>query len=273
MHVSGLYIYPVKSCRGLACDVIRLDDLGFEHDRRFLVVDREGQFLTQRGLPQMARIATQLTSADLILSAPGAGRVSVRLTPASAETGTPRRVSAVVWRDGVEADDCGEESAEWLSAFLGQPARLVRIGNAYRRPVRKSPSDSVAFNDAYPLLAISQSSLDHLNAKLDTPVPMNRFRPNLVIAGAPTPHAEDAWPRVRIGLEVVLRAGGPCGRCVVTTTDQFTGERGVEPLRTLATYRRRAGDPANVDFGQNLIHESKTGTLRIGDPVTPLAEG
>ena len=98
---------------------------------------------------------------------------------------------------------------------------------------------------------------------------MNRFRPNLVIAGAPAPHAEDGWTQVRIGLDVVLRAGGPCGRCAVTTTDQFTGERGVEPLRTLATYRRRTGDPANVDFGQNLIHETKTGTLRIGDPVTP----
>jgi uncharacterized protein YcbX len=143
----------------------------------------------------------------------------------------------------------------------------VRIGPEFKR--KSTPNDLVNFADGYPFLVIGEASLNELNDRLigrgEEALPMNRFRPNLVISGSRA-FAEDAWPRVRVG-EIVLRDAGPCARCVVTTTDQLTTERGPEPLRTLATYRRDAKTPTNVNFGQNLVHETKRGTLRVGDSV------
>ena len=169
------------------------------------------------------------------------------------------------------ADDCGDESAEWLSNFLGSPLRLVRMGGTYQRPVLKKAAqagDVVTFADSCPFMVMSEASLADLNGRLATPLPMNRFRPNLVVADC-APYAEDAWTRVRIG-DVVLRSAGPCTRCPITTTDQLTAARGKEPLKTLATYRRDPDDPTDVNFGVNLIHETKRGTVRVGDAVTPM---
>jgi uncharacterized protein YcbX len=286
MHVSGLFVYPVKSLRGFAVTEAAVDELGVVGDRRFLVIDGAGNFLTQRTAPQMARIDAALTRDALVLSAQGAGRVAVPLrSPAGAAT---RSVS--VWRShGLVVDECGDEPAAWLTQALGTTARLVRIGASFHRPVLRKPRyavgvrpaaaelvegrvvtfDHVNFADGYPFMAVGEASLADLNARLvargEPSVPMDRFRPNLVISGS-APFAEDAWTRVRIG-GLELSGAGPCGRCIVTTTDQRTGERGIEPLRTLATYRRDAHDPSNVNFGQNLVHETKSGTLRIGDPV------
>ncbi len=269
MHLSGLYIYPVKSLRGVAVREAALDDHGLVGDRRFLVVDDTGRFLTQRVLPRMALIDTELGRTELILRHPQHGSAAVGLD----EAGPPATVQ--IWRDTVQAVDCGVEIAVWLSDFLRHPCRLVRMGADYRRPVKPSkaqPGDVVTFADAYPLLALSEASLADLNDRLvlraEEPVPMNRFRPNVVIAGCPA-FAEDTWPRVRIGT-AVFRVAGPCARCIITTTDQATAIRYKEPLRTLATYRRAATDPVDVNFGQNLIHETKSGVLRIGDAVTPL---
>ena len=270
LRVSALYYYPVKSLRGHSVPAIELDDFGPAGDRRFLIVtDPEGLFITQRSHPHLALIATELAGGALTLTAPGHGSVAV---PAGADAG-PRTV--VVWRDTVEADDCGDEAAAWLSRFMGQPLRLVRMGARYHRavrPGRAQPGDVYSFADGAPFLVTGDTSLADLNARLalrgEPPLPMNRFRPNIVVAGA-EPFAEDTWPRFRIG-EVVFRSVDPCARCVMTTTDQFTGERGKEPLRTLATYRRDAREPTDVNFGQNLVHETKRGTLRVGDPVTLL---
>jgi uncharacterized protein YcbX len=179
-----------------------------------------------------------------------------------------------VWHDTVAADDCGEEPAAWLSGFLGFACRLVHAGTAYARPLpaRKLPptlppspgtAHEVSFADAFPFLVISEESLADLNARLDAPLPMNRFRPSLVVAGG-APYAEDTWGRFRIG-DVVFHGATRCGRCVVTTTDQFTAERGKEPLRTLATYRRDA--EGDVMFGRNLVHETKVGRVAVGDAV------
>jgi uncharacterized protein YcbX len=180
-----------------------------------------------------------------------------------------------VWKsDGLVAEDCGDPVAGWLSEALGCRCRLVRIGSEFRRPVLKSvarPGDIVTFADSVPFLVISEASLANLNDRLaergEEPVPMNRFRPNLVVRGCAA-FAEDEWPRFRIG-GVTFRAAGPCGRCVVTTTDQETATRGLEPLRMLATFRRDAVDPTNVNFGQNVIHEG-TGSVGIGDEVATL---
>jgi uncharacterized protein YcbX len=172
---------------------------------------------------------------------------------------------------GLVAEDCGNEAAKWLEDFLAQPVRLVRIGEAFHRPVKPAkaqPGDIVSFADAYPLLVISEATLADLNARLAEPLPMNRFRPNLVVNSCEA-YAEDTWKKFRVG-EVVFRTAGPCARCVVTTTDQLTADRGKEPLSTLSQYRRDPEEPIKVNFGQNLIHETKSGTLSLGDELVLL---
>jgi uncharacterized protein len=273
MHVVSLFIYPVKSLRGIAVESAALDALGLVGDRRFLVVDENNRFLTQRVLPRMALVTTALNANGLTLSAKNAGELVVPLRASGDVALRP----VTVWKsEGLQAEDCGDEPAAWLGNFLGVKCRLVRIGDAFRRPIVKAtarPGDVVTFADAYPFMAVSEASLADLNDRLvargEAALPMDRFRPNFVIAGC-SAFAEDTWPRVRIG-EVVLRAGGPCARCPITTTDQLTAERGKEPLRTLATYRRAAADPTDVNFGQNFIHETKSGTLRVGDTIEVLS--
>jgi uncharacterized protein YcbX len=270
MHLSGIYFYPVKSLRGISVASAEVDALGIVGDRRFLVVDEAGRFLTQRTLPRMALIRTALTGETLTLSAAHGGDVIISRTSNSA---APLR-SVSVWKsEGLLAEDCGEVAAEWLSDFLSTKCRLVRIGEKFRRPILKpdvaGPGDRVGFADAFPFLVISEASFGDLNDRLiargEEALPMNRFRPNLVVAGCAA-FAEDAWTRFRIG-SVVFHSGGPCSRCVITTTDQDTAQRAQEPLRTLATYRRDPNSPSDVNFGQNLIHESKSGTLHVGDEV------
>lgn len=269
MHLGGIFIYPVKSLGGCAVPAAELDELGFIGDRRFMVVDAAGRFLTQRTLPRMALIRTALTFQKLTLSAANYGAIDV----ARATDPTASRRSVTVWKsEGLTAEDCGDLPAEWLGTFLGVHCRLVRIGRDFARPVLDEGAlrgDVVSFADSCPFLAISESSLADLNDRLaereEDALPMDRFRPNLVVTGCPA-YAEDTWPRFRIG-DVTFRSVGPCARCVVTTTDQRTAARGKEPLRTLATYRRDATDPGNVNFGQNLIHETKSGMLRVGDTI------
>jgi uncharacterized protein YcbX len=274
LRVTALYVYPVKSCRGFAVDGAAIDARGLVGDRRFLVVDAQGQFLTQRVHPRMALIETALTAESLTLASASHGSVSIAL---SGLRNPKSRIPVTVWKDTVTADDCGDEPAQWLSEFLRLPCRLVRAGSAYSRPVpaRRIPASlvplafsphEVSFADAFPFLVISEESLADLNARLATPLPMNRFRPNLVVAGG-APYAEDDWTRCKIG-EVVFHGATRCGRCVVTTTDQLTAERAQEPLRTLATYRR--DEEGTVMFGRNLIHETKTGRLSVGDAVSLL---
>ncbi len=245
-----------------------VDDHGFVGDRRFMVVaEADGLFLTQRTHPRMALIETALTADTLILSTPKYGSVSVpRASSPAPHAPIQRRVT--VWKSTVNADDCGDEPAEWLSDFLGGSLRLVRMGGTYQRLNLKRAAqagDVVTFADSCPFMAVSEASLADLNARLARPLPMNRFRPNLVIAGA-APYGEDAWDRVRIG-DAVFRSAGPCARCPITTTDQETAVRGKEPLKTLAGYRRDADDSTNVNFGTNLIHETKRGTVRVGAKV------
>lgn len=282
--LNGLFVYPVKSFRGYAVSTADVDALGLVGDRRFLVVDENGAHLTQRPLPRMALISTALTATELILRADGAGTVSVPLR--ATDPATLR--SASIWRShGLLAEDCGREVSAWLSAFLGVTCHLVRIGEKFRRPVLDRPQFSPApahtpviddrivstdlfnFSDGYPFLVVSEASLAHLNDRLvsigEEPVPMDRFRPTLVVSGCPA-FAEDTWSRVRIGA-ITFRSGGPCARCTVVTTDQLTGERTHEPLRTLATYRRDPADSTRINFALNLTHETKSGSLRLGDTV------
>lgn len=283
MHLSGLFLYPVKSLAGISVPSAALDAHGLVGDRRFLVVDDTGRFLSQRTLPRMALIATALDATHLTLSvspslllsiSPSSSPSSKIRIPRAADPTAPLRTVSVWKSENLLAEDCGDEAAAFLSSFLAAPCRLVRQGPAFHRPILKPtalPGDVVSFADGYPLLVINDSSLAELNDRLlargSEALPMDRFRPNLVISGAPA-FAEDTWPRLRIN-DAVLRAGGPCARCSLTTVDQTTGAHdGPEPLRTLATYRRDATFPTNVNFGQNLIPETKSATLRVGDTVT-----
>lgn len=269
--LSGLFLYPVKSLRGCAVSSAELDAQGIAGDRRFLVVDPDGKFLTQRTLPRLALIATALQADRLDLTAPGAGTLTVGR--ASDPSAALRRVS--IWGShGLQAEDCGDEAARWLTAAAQAPCRLVRAGKDFHRPFTKAglgqPGDEVAFTDGFPLLVVSEASLGELNTRLlergAEAVPMDRFRPNLVVTGTRA-FAEDGWERLQIG-DVVLRRGGPCARCVMINTDQATAERGEEPLRTLASFRRDPGQPSQVNFGQNLLLETRRGTLRVGAEVT-----
>ncbi len=248
---------------------------GLTHDREFLVVDAANVAMTQRTVPRMALIETALAPDALILRAPGMEELRVP-RDYSVEPGNDRPVT--IWRDTVQAADAGDVAAGWFTRVLGQPCRLVRRGAAYTRllPERRVPEHlraqnappvPVAFADAFPLLVVSEESLADLNQRLEEPLPMDRFRPNLVVRGCPAPYAEDNWAIFQIGERAVLHAGGTCERCVMTTIDQETAmPQGKEPLRTLALYRPAGGEGHGVIFGQNVIPQG-AGQLHVGDRV------
>jgi hypothetical protein len=259
IRVNSLFIYPVKSCGHVALDEAVVGATGFEFDRWWMVVGDDGRFLSQREYPRLAQVGVRMTEGRIVLQAPALSPLEIALENEARPVG---RVQ--VWDDECQAIDEGREAASWFSDFLGCSARLVRMADDDVRPLASSsaqPGDRVSFADAFPFLLISEASLQGLNHRLSVPVEMDRFRPNIVIEGCQE-HAEDTWSRVRIG-EVVFRIAKPCARCVVTTVDQETGERGLEPLRTLSTYRT---DDGRVLFGQNLVHEG-CGVVRAGDPV------
>jgi uncharacterized protein len=252
--LTGLYVYPLKSARGIALEGAALDERGIEHDRRWMVVDEQGLFVSQRTHPRLALIGTAFDGATLRLAAPGLPELAVEV-PVDSETAAVR-----VWQDDVSALLATRAACEWVSEHLGVRCRLVYLPDAARRQVAPpyEPARLVSFADAFPILLVSEASLTELNRRLERPVPMDRFRPNLVVSGC-EPHAEDSWHRIRIG-DVPFTVAKPCSRCVVITTDQSTGERHREPLATLSTYRLQDG---KVMFGQNLVHE-QTGHLSLG---------
>jgi uncharacterized protein len=262
LHITGLFVYPVKSCRGIALQEAQLDRRGIVHDREFLVVDEENVFLTQRTVPQLATIETELHQQHLVLRAAAAGQVEVPLAIDGSAPPVQREVQ--IFKDRVVADDCGDEAAEWFSSALGRKCRLVRLGSAFVRQVAPAgiAAADIPFTDEFPLHLTAEESLADLNRRLDEPLPMSRFRPSIVVRGA-EPYAENTWRSLR-DQQVQFRFATPCYRCSVTMTDQQTGTRGSEPLRTLATYRR--GEAGGVMFGQYLIH-SGPGTLRVGETL------
>ncbi|MFZ5956136.1 MOSC domain-containing protein [Pseudomonas knackmussii] len=262
--LSALYRYPLKSGQVEPLDNIRLDALGLEGDRRWMVVEEaNGRFLTQRLLPQMGRIEARWEEGfgALRLRAPGMEDLSV-VVPATDDA----LRGVTIWRDILQVPDAGDAAADWLSRFLGRPCRLVMIPEQRARQVDTAYADvgeKVHFADGFPLLLIGQGSLDDLSARVGRPLDMLRFRPNLVVEGAAA-FAEDNWKRIRIG-EVEFRVAKPCSRCILTTIDPHTGERDAqrEPLATLMQYRNVDGEAM---FGQNLIAEGR-GELRLGMPV------
>lgn len=260
-RLSELNVYPVKSCAGTSVLSWEADDLGLVLDRRWMLTDEEGVFLSQRKLPRMSLVKPEIKDDHLFVTAPGMPPLRVPF-----EDDGPRSL-ARLWGDLVEVSAVGEKASGWFSEFLSFPCRLVRFPeDALRRvdPDYALPEDRVHLADGFPFLLISEESLEDLNSRLETPLPMDRFRPNLVVRGC-SPFAEDGWKNIRVG-EVSFRVVKPCSRCAVTTVEQTTGEKGKEPLTTLAKFRKVGGE---VVFGQNLIHESP-GSLGVGDAVEVL---
>ncbi|MGV9457093.1 MOSC domain-containing protein [Streptomyces sp. NPDC003635] len=267
-QLQSIHVHPVKAFRGIAPREAVVEPWGLTGDRRWMLIDDGGKVVTQRQQPRLAVAAAELLpDGGLRLSAPGMDPLTVPVP----RPGTT--VWAEIFRDKVEAVPAEDPAVHaWLSAYLGAGTRLVHMDDpATRRPVDPEyaqPGETVSFADGYPLLLASTASLDALNSLIadgdhagEGPLPMNRFRPNVVVSGTEA-WAEDDWTRVTIG-EVAFRVAKMCGRCVVTTTDQETAGRGKEPLFTLGRHRRIGG---KLVFGQNLVPLTG-GTIRVGDPV------
>jgi uncharacterized protein YcbX len=258
VRIAALYTYPLKSARAIESATATLTSAGLAEDRQWMLASAEGQFLTQRELPRLALVAPQLSDALLVLRAPGSPDLALPRT----RQGVGCRVR--VWKDECAAFDEGDEAAAWLAQVLGRPCRLVRFDASQPRLSDRSWTGALSaenrFSDGFPLLALGSASLEDLNARLAAPLPVNRFRPNLLLEGLDA-YAEDRIDELRHGA-VRLKAVKPCTRCIITTTNQESGAReGEEPLRTLKSYRYDES-LRGVCFGQNLIIVSGAGQTR-----------
>ncbi len=267
LRLAELTIYPVKGMAGVAVDEAAMEPCGLAGDRRWMVVDAAGRFLTQRVLPRLAVLRALPVAGGLVLAAPGSADLHVE-EPGPAAAAEP----VVVWRDTVAAVPAGAAADAWLGAALGVACRLVHLRDGAARPCGSAwaqAGEVVSFADAFPVLLTSLGSLADLNRRLAHPVPAGRFRGNLVIEGG-APWEEDGWRVVRIG-GAVFRVAKACDRCIVTTIDQATGLRPdrMEPLRTLGGFRH---DERGIMFGQNLAPLT-LGRLRVGDVVEVLERG
>ncbi len=262
MILTRVVLYPVKSCRGIEVDRARVEKRGLALDRRWMVADEHGCFVSQREEPRLSLVDVAIDGGAIRLSSQGAGETHV---PITTQDGDRRQVG--VWGRHTGAV-VHHEASGWLSAFLGRAVSAVHLPETFDSPMsssRAKPGDEVSFADGYPLLVATEESLADLGARIEArggaAVPMVRFRPNVVVRGAPA-WDEDAWATLTIG-SVALRAPKPCERCVMTTIDPATARLGPEPLRTLATFRRR---DHGVWFGVNLVPDT-LGEIAIGDPV------
>ena len=261
MNLAAIHVYPLKGARGISLERAEALVGGLRNDRRFLLLDAEGRFLTQRSHPKLALVTTALASEALTVGVPGSSPVAIPCAPVT--SGAARRIVRI-WDDDVEAVDLRGPVVELLSDFLDTRCSLVFMPDDVVRPVEApygKPGDRVGFADAYPFLLATTASLAELNARLAEPVPMNRFRPNLVIDGGAA-YDEERHASIRIGA-LTFRMPKRCSRCQVTTVDQANAEVGKEPLRTLASYRTENN---KVYFAQNLVPDAE-GTLTVGDTV------
>ncbi|KQS31608.1 oxidoreductase [Dyadobacter sp. Leaf189] len=261
MQLSEIWIYPVKSLGGIRLPEARTEERGLEYDRRWMIIDENGKFLTQRVLSKMALIDVKLTDQGLKILNRNEPE-NVLTVPYLPVTQQPRTVT--IWDDVVEAVTVSDEADQWLSEQFGQKLELVKMPEETERkadPRYARNDENVSFADGFPFLIISQASLDDLNSRLDAPVTMQRFRPNMVITGS-TPFEEDQWKAIRIG-DLEFGIVKPCARCILTTINPATAEKGAEPLKTLSTYRKVNN---KILFGQNAVAKT-LGTVREGDSV------
>jgi uncharacterized protein YcbX len=260
-YLQDIYIYPVKSLGGISVTQAEVQQTGLQYDRRWMLTDIEGNFLSQRKFVQMAMLQVSLLPEGLLVSHK---KGSPRPLTIPFDTSTGPEITVSIWDDTCTALEVSVAANEWFSQALGMPARLVYMPATTHRPVDTNyagNNEIVSFADAYPLIIIGQSSLDELNSRLEHPILMNRFRPNLVFNGG-APFCEDSFGSFQIG-NVSFNAVKPCSRCVLTTINQEDGSKGQEPLKTLSTYRTHKN---KILFGQNLLQKN-FGTIKTGDKL------
>jgi uncharacterized protein len=261
LQVSHLFIYPIKSLGGIAKQKVELTATGFKHDRRWMLVDEQNMFLTQRTHPQMALLQVGENSNGIFVFHKQHPLQSITV-PFAMEY--PKKISVTIWEDVCEALEADEEVNDWFSDMLHINCKLVYMPDDTRRMVDKkyaANNEITSFSDAYPILMIGQASLDNLNEKLTEALPMNRFRPNIVFTGGHA-HIEDEMAAFKIE-EINFFGVKPCSRCVMTTIDQETAAAGKEPLKTLAGYRTKNN---KIYFGQNILLQ-QLGEIKIGDEI------
>jgi len=262
MQLSEIYLYPIKSLGGISVSKAQMTDRGLKYDRRWMLIDPNGKFLSQRSFRTMALLEVRLEGDNMLVRhrTKIAEPLVLSLNP---QLGGAKKVS--IWKDEVEAHMVSDEADEWFSSILETPCHLVYMGEEDHR--RKKTGDLVSFADGYPHLIIAQSSLDYLNSRLAEPIPMDRFRPNLVFTGGRA-HAEDYWDHFVLG-DIKFDCVKPCVRCQVPNIDQQTGEMKKEPNRTLAEYRQTDNQ---IMFGVNLLHEGE-GEIAVGMSLQVEARG
>lgn len=261
MKLQDIYIYPIKSLGGIRLEEAVLEERGFRYDRRWMLVDKLGMFITQRTHPLLALLQVEIVADGLVVfhKQHPEQRIVIPFLPM-----TQRFMQVTIWEDTVEGQVVQEEVSVWFQQILGLDCELVCMPLSTQRKLKEKYAvngESVSFADGMPYLIIGQESLNDLNDRLEKPVPMDRFRPNLVFSGG-TPFVEDEWKEIRIG-EARFKVTKPCARCVLTTVDQATAEKSKEPLKTLAAYRTFNN---NVMFGQNMLL-LQGDKVRVGDEL------
>ncbi len=277
MQISEINIYPIKSLGGISLNEAIIEQRGLQYDRRWMLTDENGKFLTQREFPKMSTISIILAENGLQVSAE---KFDDLIVPFEVEG---ERLKVEVWRSSCDAILCAKDINDWFSEVLQTNCNLVFMPEDSRReinPLFNNNNDIVSFADGYPILIIGENSLADLNSRLETQIPMNRFRPNIVVANSES-FAEDNWGKIKIG-ETIYRSTKPCARCVMTTINQTDGAfTGKEPLKTLAKYRlAKQVFPATyadfdlsenaVLFGQNLVAENFGKLIKVGDSLEVL---
>lgn len=265
LTLTEIFIYPIKSLGGIRVDSAFAEDRGLQYDRRYLLVDENGTFLTQRDLPQMALLKLSFEKNGFkVCNSADNSSITIPL-----ESYSDEKIMIQIWDDICNSVIVDKKLDEWFSEILKVKCSLVYMPDNEKRVVEKkyvNENHIVSFADAYPFLIIGQSSLDDLNSRLEIPLPINRFRPNFVFSGG-NPYEEDNWKNFKIG-GINFRAVKPCARCVITTTNQETAELSNEPLKTLSIYRKING---KVMFGMNVICNT-TGNVKIGDKIELLEQ-
>jgi len=262
--ISELLIYPVKSLGGIRMESCRVTDRGFEHDRRWMLVDAKNRFITQREFPELVFFRTAILGNNIFITDKRDNcSISIPLVTNGGET-----IAVDIWDDRCEAICMDQPISDWFSERLLQPVRMVYMPDQSRRPVDPAYAENgelTSFSDGYPVLIIGEASLQDLNRRLEIPITMDRFRPNIVFKGE-LPFEEDGFLEIFSG-DVQFRAVKPCARCILTTTDQESGIRSPEPLKTLSVYRKLNN---KIYFGQNLL-VLKIGRIQVGDKLTILS--
>ncbi|MDA0683740.1 MAG: MOSC domain-containing protein [Bacteroidetes bacterium] len=268
MKIASLHIFPIKGLRGISVARARITKRGLEHDRRYMLTTPDGRFISQRSHPALARLAVRMNVvSDLVTASCSITDPEGRTLhlPLIQEGGLSVKVD--IWGDAVSALAGFVEANQFFSAYLGEEVQLVWMPPMADRPIDpdfSKPTDQVSFADGYPILVLGSASIEELNQRLTEPIPLNRFRANIIVSGA-RPWQEDEWTSLRAS-SVHLRLVKKCARCVVITIDQETGISGREPTATLATYRREGN---NVMVGMNAIPEGREGEIMVGDKIMP----